>query len=205
MIPGLILAAGRSSRMGRAKALLPYGRSSFLAAVAAALSAGGITDLIVVVRSDDSDTAAAVTRIGAGLRATRMCCVPNADADSGQLSSVLAGLNATDAPGVEGLLIIPVDMPLVSAGTVARLLGTFRETRAPIVRPVHQGKHGHPVIFSRVLFDDLRLADPSTGARAVVHAHAGLIVDVEVNDPGVLSDVDTPEDYARLVGGFPEQ
>jgi molybdenum cofactor cytidylyltransferase len=72
---------------------------------------------------------------------------------------------------------------------------------APIVRAVHGGRHGHPVIFKRRVFDALRAADPSVGAKEVVRS-AG-IEDVEVDDPGVLTDVDTPGDYVRVFGKIP--
>ena len=72
---------------------------------------------------------------------------------------------------------------------------------APIVRATHHGRHGHPVIFARAVFDELRHADPAAGAKSVLRAHEAAIVNVEVEDPGVVTDVDTPEDYARLFGG----
>ena len=202
MVPGLILSAGRSARMGRPKALLPCGPGgdSFLGTVVATLVAGGLTDLIVVGRPHDGPLEAELARVrAASAVGIRLRYAENPGADAGQLSSILAGLRLADRPGVRGLLWIPVDMPLVAPGTVARLLEVFHASSAPIVRPAYRGAHGHPVIVARALFDELRRADPSAGARAVVHAHAGSIADVEVDDPGVVVDVDTPEDYARLV------
>jgi molybdenum cofactor cytidylyltransferase len=126
--------------------------------------------------------------------------VENANADAGQLSSLLAGLRAADLPGVRAVLVAPVDCPLISADTVAALLAAFGSTRAPIVRACYCGRHGHPVLFSRAVFTDLRRADPAMGAKAVLRAHEGAIVNVDVNDPGVVRDVDTPEDYRALFG-----
>ena len=91
-------------------------------------------------------------------------------------------------------------MPTVRAETVGRVLEAFRLTRAPIVRSTHHQQHGHPVIFGASIFGELRRADPAVGATSVVKAHAGSVIDVEVDDPGVLRDVDTPEDYRRLFG-----
>jgi molybdenum cofactor cytidylyltransferase len=202
MVPGLILAAGRSSRMGRPKALLPCGPGgdSFLGTLVTTLANGGITDLIVVGRPRDEPLEAELARVrAASAVGIRLRFVENPGAEAGQLSSVLAGLRQADRPGVRGLLWIPVDMPLIAAATVAQLLAVFDASGAPIVRPAYRGAHGHPVIVARALFDELRRANPSDGARAVVRAHAGSIADVEVDDPGVVVDVDTPEDYARLV------
>ena len=118
LIPGLILAAGRSTRMGRSKALLPVkeGGPSFVRHLTQTLLEGGVADVIVVGRPDDEPLRREIDDI-----AVRF--VANHDADSGQLSSVIAGLNAADRPGVGGVLVTPVDAPLVSAATRAPAAG----------------------------------------------------------------------------------
>jgi molybdenum cofactor cytidylyltransferase len=124
----------------------------------------------------------------------------NTDPTRGQLSSLITGLDAIDDdPRVIAALVTLVDVPLVSAATVLALLARVPESHAPIVRATHGHRHGHPVVFKRELFDALRRADPDAGAKAVVRAHA--VEDVEVDDPGVVHDVDTPADYRRVVGG----
>lgn len=200
MIPGLILAAGRSERMGRSKALLPCGAGGepFVRVLARALCAGGVADVIVVGRTDAADLRAEVEAVEVTSLPVRF--VENADADAGQLSSLLAGLGVADRPGVRAILMTPVDAPLVTAGTVARLLAEFSSSGAPIVRAMHHGVHGHPVIFSRAVFGELRRADPSLGAKAVLRAHERAIRNVEVDDPGVVADIDTPEDYQAIFG-----
>jgi molybdenum cofactor cytidylyltransferase len=198
MVPGVILAAGRSSRMGRAKALLPCGPGgeTFVRRLARALHDGGVQQVLIVGRSDDEALREEVAAMPLAAR-----FVENPGADAGQLSSVLAGLDAAAVPGTLGLLVTPVDAPLVTAATVATLLAMFSSTGAPIVRAVYRGRHGHPVVFSRDVFDGLRRADPGVGAKAVLRAHA--IVNVDVDDAGVVGDVDTPEDYRALFGREP--
>lgn len=200
MVPALILAAGESSRMGRAKALLasPTAGVSFLEQLASALRSGGVADVIVIGRPDDTALQDSAARLDPPVR-----LVHNPHAHMGQLSSVIAGLNVADRPGTRGILVAPVDVPLVTGDTITALLAAFAATLAPIVRPVHHGRHGHPVVFARAVFDELRHADPSRGARAVVSAHESTLVNVEVDDPGVLVDIDTPEDYARTFGRPP--
>jgi molybdenum cofactor cytidylyltransferase len=200
MVPGVILAAGRSSRMGRAKALLPCGPGgeSFVRQLARALCDGGVRQVLIVGRPDDEALRDEVVAMPLSAR-----FVENPGADAGQLSSVLAGLDAADVPGTRGLLVTPVDAPLVTAATVATLLAMFSSTGAPIVRAVYRGRHGHPVLFSRDVFESLRRADPAVGAKAVLRAHALAIVNVDVDDPGVVADVDTPEDYRALFGREP--
>ena len=111
---------------------------------------------------------------------------------------MIAGLNAADRPGVRGVLITPVDAPLIRPGTVSTLLETFAARRPLIVRATHRGRHGHPVIFGRGVFDALRHADPAIGAKAVVRAFVSDLLDLEVEDPGVVHDIDGPSDYARV-------
>lgn len=196
MVPGIILAAGQSTRMGTSKALLSCGPSglTFVATLVRTLLEGGVDDVLVVGRPDDAPLGAEVDRTAARF-------VGNPRHEEGQLSSLIAGLNVADRPGVTAVLMTPVDAPLVAAATVRRLLDAFASSQAPIVRAVHQGRHGHPVLFSRAVFDALRHGDPAVGAKAVVRAHAGRLIDVEVDDPGVLGDIDTPEEYRRT---FPE-
>ena len=191
------MAAGRSLRMGRAKALLPCGPSghTFVCRLAQSLHDGGLDEVLVVGRVEDDALRAEVDRLPVPAR-----YVANAGADGGQLTSVLAGLAVADRPGVTGLLVTPVDAPMIAPATVAALIETFRATSAPVVRAVHDGRHGHPVIFARAVFQELRHADLSVGARAVVRAHAGKVVEVAVDDPAVLGDVDTPGDYQTQIG-----
>ena len=280
-VPGVVLAGGRSSRMGRPKALLPAGPDSFVGRIVRTLRAGGVREVVVVAPADDL---AARIRAALAPHAPPSRVVVNPDPDRGQLSSLLVGLDAVDGPGaaagrpaadtrpVDALLVTLVDVPLVSAATVRALLDHYRRTRAPIVRPARSagsrlrsagsrlrsagsglrsagsglrsagsglrsagsgpsdasayppsagsgqrsaaadprsagsrpgrrvGRHGHPVIFDRTLFAELRCADPAAGAKPVVRAHEAQAADVIVDDPGAFTDVDTPEDYLRAFG-----
>jgi molybdenum cofactor cytidylyltransferase len=113
---------------------------------------------------------------------------------------MLVGLAVVDRPGVMAAMMTPVDQPFVSEATVRLLVDTWRRLRAPIVRPVRDDRHGHPVIFDRSTFDALRRADPSEGAKAVVRAHAARLCDVVVEDAAAFEDIDTPADYERWTG-----
>ena len=98
------------------------------------------------------------------------------------------------------MLVTLVDLPLVSPATVHAVLEGYRRPCAPIVRPARNGRHGHPILFDRSLFDELRRADPALGAKPVVRAHAADGLEIEIEDDGAFADVDTPEDYERVFG-----
>ena len=200
VVPAIVLAAGESSRMGRPKALLRCSPSndSFVQTVIETLRRGGAAGAFVVGREQDAALQAEVDRFG-----PFATVVINPAPERGQLSSLLAGLSAADRPGVHGVMVTPVDVPLFGAGTVAALIASFHATAAPVVRAAHGGVHGHPVIFARAVFDELRRADPSRGAKAVLRAHQDRIVNVEVDDAGVLADFDRPEEYERVFGRSP--
>jgi molybdenum cofactor cytidylyltransferase len=197
MTVAIVLAAGASTRMGRPKALLRAGDRTFIRTILDTLREAGLPDAVVVVRAGQDGVAAEVAAAGFGRT------VVNLRADEGQLSSLLAGLTAIDRPGVDAALVTLVDVPRATADGIRRLLARAATSPAPILRAVHRGAHGHPVIFKRGIFDALRAADPAQGAKAVVRAAE--VEDVETGDPGVVDDIDTPEDYARLLGESPDR
>ncbi len=198
MIPGVVLAGGASSRMGgRPKALLPTGRGdeTFLMRVVSTLRMGGVDDVVVVAGRHAAVIGQAAELLVAPVRVLR-----NPAPERGQLSSLLVALRAVDHPGVRAMLVTLVDLPLVSPATVRAVLSGYRRTGAPLVRPARHGRHGHPVLFDRSLFDALRDADPEQGAKPIVRAHAAEGLDIEIEDEGAFVDVDTPEDYERVFG-----
>ena len=196
-VHGIVLAAGQSARMGRPKAALRLGAGgpTFAAAAVDALRLGGVTRVVVVAGAHPD----AVREALAGT--AEVDVIQHSDWTSGQLSSVLAGLAAVDRPEVDAVAVTLVDVPLVRATTVAALVAAWRATRAPVVRPAIGDRHGHPVIFDRAVFAALRAAPLDVGAKAVIAACGPAVVNVPVDDPGALRDVDTPEEYAALLAG----
>ena len=194
MIPAIVLAAGKSSRMGRPKAALAMADGdTFITRIVRTFTAASVGDVVVVVGHDGK---AVIDAFAASELDARF--VDNPDYEQGQLSSLLAGLRVVDRPGVVAALVTLVDVPLVSAATVRAVVDRYRQTHAPIVRPVRGAEHGHPVLIDRSLFDALRRADPSVGAKAVIRANASAAGDVAVDDAGAFADADTPEDYERM-------
>ena len=195
MLPGVILAGGDSSRMGFPKALLLTREGKpFVAAIAAAFADAGISDIVVVTGRDHE-------RISEALSTTQFARAPrivrNPDPSRGQLSSLVIGMDAV-ALDTPAMVVTLVDVPLISPGTVRLVMAEWKRTGAPIVRPAIGERHGHPVVFDRRVFAELRLAPSDIGAKYVVHAHAAEVLNVPVTDEGCLVDVDTPRDYDAL-------
>ena len=183
--------------MGRAKATLPIGGSdTFLTRIVRTFRDAGVDDVIVVVGHDAETIAEAFAATDLAAR-----FVINRDYDRGQLSSLVAGINAIDRPGVVAALITLVDVPLVSAATVRAVIDHYRASRLPVVRPTSGARHGHPLLIDRILFDGIRHADPLAGAKPVVRAHATAAGDLPIADEGAFTDIDTAEEYERWISG----
>jgi molybdenum cofactor cytidylyltransferase len=195
VLAAIILAAGESSRMGSPKALLtdPEG-DSFVARVARTFVEAGIGNLIIVTGRHHDDVARAVANVRDVVRIVR-----NDAPERGQLSSLWVGLDAVQPLDPDAVLMTLVDVPFVTAATVRAVVDAWRRTGAPIVRPAIGERHGHPVLFDRAVLPELRRAPLDQGAKAVVHAHAGELVDVAVEDEGAVTDIDTPGDYEDAV------
>jgi molybdenum cofactor cytidylyltransferase len=197
VLAAVILAAGDSSRMGAPKAaLLTPDGDSFVARIVRTLREAHVDDLVIVTGRHHDAVIDALTRDG--LSTLRI--VRNPDPSRGQLSSLLAGMDAVVTPYTEAVMMTLVDVPLVRVATVTAVIDEWRRSRAPIVRPAIGDRHGHPVIFDRAVLDEIRRAPLDAGAKSVVRAHEHEIVNVPVDDEGCVRDVDTPSDYEALRG-----
>jgi molybdenum cofactor cytidylyltransferase len=197
-VAAVVLAAGMSTRMGRAKATLPLGADggTFLSRILETIRAAGVQDIVVVAGHDP------VPIVDAASREPDTRVVVNTEYASGQLSSVLTGLRVIDREPVDAMLLTLVDVPLVSVATVRAVLDRYAESRAPLVRAVNGDRHGHPVLIARALFPELAAADETLGIKPVVRRHASAAGDVHVDDEGAFLDIDTPDIYRRVVEGL---
>lgn len=192
MIAALILAAGESSRMGTDKARLGYKNSTFLETILNTLAEAGIERVAVVLGHHAEEIRRSVKLGGVEV-------VINPDYRLGQTSSLQTGLKALESPELEAIVLCLVDHPAISARTLRLLVDAFGQSRAPVVIPTHQGQRGHPVVIGRPLFDELKSLGRDAGANTVVRKHREATQFVEVNDPGILLDIDDPESYQRLL------
>lgn len=193
-LAAVVLAAGRSERMGSPKALLDFRGQPFVVRVLEALEALELRPRIVVLGPD-------AARIRPVLARHDCLVVENPDVAGGPIGSLRAALAAVKAFRPAGILVWPVDLPHVRVATVERLLEAHRHAAAPAVIPTFAERRGHPVIWDQALFDELATSGAATrhGAAAVLSAHAPQLVTVAVDDPAVIDDLNTPEDYERLV------
>lgn len=188
----VVLAAGQGSRMGGvAKALLDAGGESFLARVCAGARAAGLRPVVVTGGRFAEVVAAAARALGADV-------AENPAPERGMASSIATGIAAA-RPDEDGALIWPVDHPSVQPAAVAALLACA--TPAVVVVPQHAGRGGHPVWFGRAWF--AALVDPALdargGARSLLARDDPRVIRVNIADPGVSYDVDSPSDYAKMV------
>jgi molybdenum cofactor cytidylyltransferase len=178
--------------MGQPKATLTAADGvSFLERAARTLRAAGCRRVLVVVNPGAELMPASAT----GMELEN---VVNARPQSEQIDSLRLALERLDDT-TAAVLVLPVDLPLIAPETAAAVAAAFRDWAAPVVVPCHEGTAGHPVLFARALFDEILHRDWEEGMRSLLLAHAHETHTVDVADPGIVIDIDTPDDYARYV------
>jgi molybdenum cofactor cytidylyltransferase len=195
----LLPAAGRSRRMGRPKLLLPWGETTVVGAVVRTLRAAQVRQIVLVVAPQDralGDWAA-----GQGVT-TRI----NPQPVRGMLSSVQEGLDALGgepalAASGTTLLVCPADLPALLTDSVTKLLTEMAEHRSPLAVPVCRGRRGHPLAIGPVLIAEIPHLDPAVGLRQLLHRHREKVLEVPIEDTGILLDIDTPAEYRSLSEG----
>lgn len=188
MIAGIVLAAGASERMGRCKALLPIRGGAAVDVVVAALREAGVSPVIVVVGKHATDIVAQADLSDAEV-------VVHEDWEAGRTSSIQAGLRSVPEEA-RAVVLALVDMPYVEASTVGTLVGAFEALPgSQAVIPIHGNRRGHPIVLSRTLFPRIEALGPDEPLRNLLRDARA--VEIPVEDPGVLIDLDTPEDLKK--------
>ncbi len=193
-IAAVILAAGASTRFGEAKQLLDWRGGPLLRHVTRTALQAGLDPVIVVL---GSQAEAARQTLGTLPAQTPVQTVMNWRWEAGLSGSVQVGLAALP-PDTPAAIFLQCDQPLVSADLLRALVERFRETGAPIVHPAHAGRRGTPALFARQLFPELAEVSGDKGGRVLISRYTNSVVAVEVDNPDILSDVDTRADYERL-------
>jgi molybdenum cofactor cytidylyltransferase len=180
--------------MGRPKLLLPFRDTTVMGALLAALREGGVGRAIVVVAAGDKAIHELAHEAGAEVAI-------NTHPERGMLSSILAGIvklggAETIAAAGETLLITPADLPAIRPATIRALLDLLERSETPLAVPTYRGKRGHPLAIVAALAPAIAVVDPSRGLKELLDHHA--VAQIEVDDRGVVTDVDTPDDYATV-------
>ncbi len=186
----IVLAAGRSTRYGQPKQLLDWHGKPLVAHVVDVALDSGLDPVVVVLGS-------AAEAVHAALTGRAVTTVMNWRWEEGLSTSVQAGLAALP-PDIDAALFLHCDQPLLTPVFLRSLVERQAETGAAIVHPVHQGERGAPVLFTRPLFPELSTVSGDHGGRSILGQHNGEIATVEVHDPDLLKDLDTPADYDDL-------
>ncbi len=191
-VSAVVLAAGTSTRMGTAKQLLPLGGATVLAHTIENVSSAGLDEIVLVL-------GASAEVIRQQLPQSLVAClriVVNHAYEQGMASSLREGLSRVD-PRSGAALIILGDQPFVQPQTLHRIIDGYRSARAQIVVPSHQGNRGNPVLLDRSVFSEVMALEGDTGCRAIFSNHLDAFLKVEVEDPGILFDIDSLDDYER--------
>jgi len=199
MISAIVLAGGTSSRMGSSKPLLSVGGRPLLDHVLATVRGSQVGDIVVVLGHEAERVRAAVSFDGAR-------AVVNDAYEQGMSTSIRAGVHAAD-PKSDGFLIVLGDQPFVSSATLDALIARRHESGAEILIPTYEGRRGNPVLLDRSLSEDVESITGDQGCRAIFGRHLRGILEVPVDDPGILVDLDTPDQVAHaealIRGGLP--
>lgn len=190
MISAVILAAGESKRMGQPKMLLPWGDGTVLSQVIAVFRQAGIEEILVVTGGAREQVEKLAARLG-------VRTVFNQAYHSGEmLSSLQCGLRALGSQ-TQAALIGLGDQPQVQAESVRRVCEAFLETKSALVVPSYRMRRGHPWLAARPLWEALLRLEPPASPRDFLNAHAAEIHYVNLEDPNILADLDTPQEYRR--------
>jgi molybdenum cofactor cytidylyltransferase len=192
-VSAVILAAGTSTRRGQEKQLLPLGGTTVLARTIDNVRSAGLVEMVLVLGA----SAEAIRRQLPPSLLEGLKVVVNQAYRQGMASSLREGLSALD-PQTGAALIILGDQPFIRPQTLQQIMAGYHRSGAQIVIPSHQGKRGNPVLLSRSVFPEVMALEGDTGCRAIFPNHLDAILKVEVEDPGILLDIDNQDDYERL-------
>ena len=185
----IILAAGSSRRMGSQKLLLPFGQSTLIETVIDNVIASAVDHVMVVLGPDQEEIMQVI-----GKRPVQFC--HNREHEKGMLSSIICGIRALPADALSALIFLG-DQPGIPPTVTNRIIHTYNEELIGIVIPVYEHRRGHPLLVDMKYRKEVEKLDLEKGLRALRHQFPQDVLEVEVDEPGILLDIDTREDYLK--------
>jgi molybdenum cofactor cytidylyltransferase len=189
MIWAMILAAGESRRMGQPKLLLPFGEKTIIETVVEKVVSSKVRNTLVVLGSERE-------KVEKKIKNFPVKVAFNPDYPSGMLSSVLCGFKAIPED-TRAVVVVLGDQPSVSKEVLDKIIDAYQETGKGIVLPVYEQERGHPVVIDMKYKDEIENLSPDIGLRGTVYSHPEDILEVEVDAPEILQDIDDEADYKR--------
>jgi len=186
-ICALVLAAGKSERMGRPKMVLPFGSQTIIETVIDNIMKAGISDILVVTGSDRDAVESACSN-----KPVAICYNPKYE--EGMHSSVVCGFSYL--PEItRAVMVFLGDQPFIPFEVIQTVMHTWRQSGKGIIIPTYQGKRGHPTLFDFRLREEILQLDPAIGLRSVIKKFPEEMLEIEVNFPQIMKDIDTKIDY----------
>ena len=190
-VSAILLAAGLSKRMGQSKPLLPLGDRPVIVHCLECIRSACIADVVVVTRPDDKAVQRAIREFPVKLVMNR---IPGSD----MAESVKTGLSRV-SPAMTGIFVFPCDHPLVTPATLGCMIRAFSGRPGAIIVPRYMGRNGHPTLFPRALLEEIG-TNPTL--RDIIGKHPDKVYRLDVDDSGIVLDMDTPEDYREVLSRF---
>ena len=189
MISAIVLAAGQSKRMGRAKQLLPFGSGTILETVIKSLAESKVDEIILVLgyRAEE---------IRESLSYTPAKTVINPSYQEGMSSSIICGMNAVDE-NADAVMIVLGDQPLIGTDVIDMLVKKYRDGDRGIVVPLYKKRRGNPVIFDIKYKDKLSALHGDIGGREIVASDSEDVLEVNIESEAVICDIDEEDEYLR--------
>ena len=199
MVSGILLAAGESKRMGGRKLFLPFGETTVAGAALSAFLASSVAEVVVVLgheakRLQEHLSSCAQAVSGCSQADKPLKFAVNSRYKEGMFSSVLCGAEKA-SPEAQAVLISLADLPGITSDVIDTLVAAFLEAEKGIALPTYRGRRGHPLVFHRRYGDEIQALDPNMGLRGLLSLHPEEVLEVAVDCPGVVRDIDYWEDY----------
>ena len=189
MITAILLAAGRSRRMGAFKPLLPFGNQTVIESCIDYLRRGGVETIVVVMGHSTPELLKRVGELGVE-------SVLNTDPNSEMTASIAAGITKIPSP-TGATLITPADLPAVPPAVVSQLIAEWQKG-AKLIIPTWQNRGGHPVLVDLSFRSELQNLDPNLGLKSLFNTHPNEVTRLPVDSPFIARDMDTWDDYVAL-------